>query len=423
MKEKFVLSIGFTQYLRDRGGMSKVIMEHQNLFNEAQVSYVHLFAVKKLMCRDRITLFSYFGMYIDGKYEGIFSAAQITQWLSDKFGQGHCLLDVHLHHMLYMKPENVKAILEALPEVSVKVFLHDYYLACSNYNLMKNGETFCGGRGLDKELCNGCKAYERSVETEQKLHAMLNSFVDRITFISPSFITKNIFLTFHPEYKEKVMVLPHQIPKLHYRENLDELKDGEKIRVAFMAMPRVHKGWQTWEKLVSRMRGKDYEFIVFNSSNEQYEDAEKVKIEFTEQNLNAMVEALRKKKVHIAFLWSICAETYSYTYFEALSSNCFVVTYKDSGNIADSVRRENTGCVFETEDEMLELFSSPEKVREMLNKYRRTTAGGPEYLEKNCEIVNLTLKEHGTTTARVKNKATNQLLIWGLEMLYKHGKV
>ena len=44
-----------------------------------------------------------------------------------------------------------------------------------------------------------------------------------------------------------------------------------------------------------------------------------------------MLNALRQNNVDVAILWSLCKETYSYTYFECYAANVFVVTDENSG--------------------------------------------------------------------------------------------
>ncbi len=42
MKEKFILSLSFGNYLKADGGVDKAIKEYQELFNENGISYVHV---------------------------------------------------------------------------------------------------------------------------------------------------------------------------------------------------------------------------------------------------------------------------------------------------------------------------------------------------------------------------------------------
>lgn len=419
MNNKFVLSIAFPQYTKDKSGVSKVIMAHQKMFNEKNVSYIYLFAVKKLIIIDTKTLFSYFGMYIDGQYFGVYTAYDILRLLKKYFDNGHCLLGIHIHHLLYMKLSNIDIILKGIQKAPITVFVHDYYLCCTNYNLMKNNNSFCGGKGLSENYCKECSSYENSRLIEKEIDIFLKKYQERIKFIAPSTVTKKIFLKFHPEFENRIIVLPHQTKVGVYEGNLDEIKDNEKIKIGYMAMPREHKGWEVWKKLQKIYRDK-YEFIVFNSSDDIYDGMDKVKVQFTEDNLNAMTDAVRNKKVHAVLMWSMCPETYSYTCFEAYASNAFIITNNISGNIFNVVESENNGKIFSSENELIEFFKNPITVRKEINEFRRNGKRGPMELYENKEIVDLTLNSIEIKDVKVgKRKISNRILLLFLNLLYR----
>lgn len=396
MQRRFVLSIGFPNYTRDKTGMSKVILAHQNLYNKDGVSFVHLFAVKKLLFNDNITLFSYYGMLVDGVFLGVFTPEQVINKCQNWFDNGHELLDIHLHHFLYMVPEKVEIILKAFINTPINVYLHDYYLACTEYTLLRNKEDYCGGRGLTLKNCEGCRAYKESMKREKQIHRILAHHLNMITFISPSEITKQIFETFHPEYIGKIIVVPHQNYSLGRRENTEVISEQNDIRVAFTAMPRRHKGWEIWTKLANRFNGKGYEFIIFNSTPDSHSNMRKHEVYFTKNNLNAMTDALLDEKVHLSVLWSICPETYSYTCFESYSANSFIVTNNISGNIADVVTAQSNGIVLENEKELFELFEDRSELLRRVNEYRKKTQGGPVRLEDNDAIIKHSLTIQAT---------------------------
>lgn len=419
MKNKLILSIGFPKYVKDKSGMSKVIMAHQKMFNEVGVRYIYLFAVKKMIFNDRGTLFSYFGMYIDGEYEGVYTAKQVLEKLQAWFWEGSQLLNIHIHHMMYMKLKNIEIILSGLPEAYIKIFLHDYYLCCTNYNLMRNGETFCGGLGLARDFCYGCRAFKRSNAEEKKIHHLLNRYKSRLMFIAPSEVTKEIFLKFHQEYDRKVKVIPHQKLIGEYMDNFGAINNKERIKIGFLAMPRKHKGWDTWIK-INKLFSKYYDFVVFNSSDEIYDGMEKVKVEFSEEHMDAMVLAMRENNVHLVLLWSVCPETYSYTCFEAYAANAYILTNEISGNIASIVEKRGIGMVFSSEEKLVSFLKEPLKVKEKINEYRDMKHYGPLVLKENDEIVDMANGDTATAIASItRTLPANKLLIMLLDYLLK----
>lgn len=419
MKKKYVIAISFANYLKDKTGISKVIMGHQQMYNQNNVSYVALFSVKKNLCHDRIMLFCKYGLIIDGEFKGVFQMNQIIHMMAIWQENGRALLDIHLHHLMYTKISLISELLQACPNTPIKSYLHDYYNACTGYNLLKNGDFYCGGKGFSEDYCGDCVFAKKNKEVQNRIHQLFTNNIQRITFISPSEATKTIFLNFHPEYSNKIVVIPHQKYDKHYIDNLEPINQGDKIEVAFLGMPARHKGWLVWQKLVSVAIHDKYEFTVFNSSDDIYPQMGKVKIGFSKDNLNAMTDALRKHKAHVVLLWSMCPETYSYTCFEAYSANAFIITNSSSGNIADVVKANNNGIVLSDEEELYTLFETPDKLRNMINAFRKNTSGGPDVLYENDYILQLTLKNNQKPIVRDKFKIINYPLLWALNILLK----
>lgn len=352
--------------------------------------------------------------------------SQILYMLADMYNCGKKMLDIHLHHLLYNKIERIDELFATFSQVPIKVYLHDYFNACSNYTLMMNEKNYCGGFGLKEEFCIRCPGYSKSCKIEKRLHSFYKKYLERITFISPSEATRNIYLRFHPEYEKQIIVIPHQVFFDRYSENLDKLSSNEKIKIAFLGMPARHKGWEIWENVVNNAPKKRYEFIVFNSSDDVYKGMGKEKVCFSEKNLNAMTDLLRKRKVHIVLLWALWPETYSYTCFEAFSSNAFILTSQMSGNIADAVTRYDCGMVLNNENDLYCLFQNPSQLKNLINSYREKTPGGPFMLHENNRIVKLSQKTFETdkeVTVKARIKIVNLPLIWLLNVLYRTGKL
>lgn len=417
MNKQYVVALSFANYLKDKTGIPKVMMAHQKMYNDAGISYVALFSVKKNILHDKVMLFCKFGLIVDGEYKGIFQMSQIIKILYAWQEQGCCLIDIHIHHLLYIKLKLVQELLDSCKGVPIKAYLHDYYFACKEYILLRNGKEFCGGLGLDSKSCSGCSSYANSVEIESKIHSLFKRYEDRILFVSPSETTKDIFLRYHPEYSNRIRVIPHQIFRDFYRENLEIISQQEEIKVAFLGMPRIHKGWNEWEKLVQNDFNQHYNFTVFNSSDDFYSKMNKVKIGFSKENLNAMTDALRENKIQIVLLWAKWPETYSYTCFEAFAANAFIITNESSGNIADVVHRHKNGIVLPSEDALYNLFKNKELLREMVNKYRLSTPGGPGTLHENDEIVSITLGDNNNGEVVYSPKPVNYPLLWLLNKI------
>lgn len=419
LNNNFVVSLGFADYLNTRSGMPKVIMEHQQMFNDAGIGYVYLFSVKKNILHDRTMLFCKFGLIIDGEFCGVYQMSQILAFIERWAAAGKMPLDLHIHHLLYVNLDRAGELMEYLKDVPKKVFLHDYYNACANYNLRRSGVSYCGGQGLNDGHCAGCTSYQKSLQIQEKLHWLYGVYLDQITFVSPSQAAREIFLRFHPEYADRTIVIPHQQMIGHYRANLELIAPGEPIRVAYLGMPAAHKGWDAWLELQRSVPAGTYEFYVFNSAGVEYEGMTTVPVVYSKKHLDAMTVALRHSGIHVAFLWATGPETYSYTCFEAFAANAFLVTGVNSGNVADVVRNYGNGVVLEDDAALLRFLGDPGQVRESVNRHRCAAQGGPLELKPNQQIVRLTKDgSRRVELGRAPGKAVNYPLLWLLRWIY-----
>jgi hypothetical protein len=138
----YVLALAFCDCLKDKTGTPKAIMASQQVMASHGISYVYLHSVKKTLFRDDQMLFCEFGVTVDGVEAGVFSIAQVCEALCSWQKSGFSLLELHIHHLLYVSLEKVSELLKVTGKTPVRAFLHDYYLCCTSYNL-QNRSGFC----------------------------------------------------------------------------------------------------------------------------------------------------------------------------------------------------------------------------------------------------------------------------------------
>lgn len=383
--KRYVLGLAFANYLTEKSGMPKAVMADQQTINSVGVSYVYLFSIKKTLGRDDRMLFCEFGLIVDGTYLGIFSLPQILGAMKEWVRDGEELLEVHLHHLLYVDLRKVEELLAATDGVRIRVYLHDYYLCCTNYNLQKNGG-FCGAGRLGDAPCMGCPYYRESERVEERLWSLVGRFCARISFIAPSEDVKRRFISFHPDCTGAIEVVPHQRPVGRYIGNREQLRLNDPIRIAYLGMPKHMKGWDTWMRVHQALDGNGYEFYVFNSSNEEYEGMRHIYVAFDSEHPNAMVDTLRRNKVSLALLYTTCPETYSYTCMEAWAANAYILTNTLSGNVCDFVKSMGCGTAFIDECELLAFLEDKSQVVRAVNGYRQRSRA-PEKLVENDQVI------------------------------------
>ena len=411
---RFVFTLFFMDHMLDKTGISRFMLGQQKMFLSHGISYVSAFIIRRAYFNDRIEAFNQYGLLVDGEYQGVFSISQLIERFAGWNRDNIYLLDFHIHHFLHVKLHDLETFLNFFSDLPIKVYLHDHYTSCISYNLMKNDEQYCGGRGLTAEYCNGCSFYKESVKYENKLSSFLKAYIDRIMFIAPSESTKEIFFNFHPEYSGKVRVIPHLKLSGRNPENRTIIDDSEPLRIAFLGYPNPRKGWDVFNRVIERYKNDTgFEFYVFNSDDREYRDMKKIRVQFSENSMDSMTKALVENGIHAVLLWSLWPETYSYVFFESFGANTFVLTYKDSGNLADATGQYGNGRVFGNEEELMKYLDNRDSFRKDINSFRTSEITGPEEQIDNDEILSMISfsEASGRKTGPVVPDRTNPLLM------------
>ena len=391
MKRKLFIAITLSNYLIDRTGTPKVVMSHQVSANDAGIKYVVLFPVGG-SSEFTMRLFSdSFGVICDGEFVGVFSLETFLARVGRLLDDGYELGCIYIHHLMGWNLGSIVGIVSSYPKVRLVVYAHDYYLCCTNYNLMQDSGLLCGSARLGDAQCSRCSHYADSIIREDHIWRLLHSELHRIVFVCPSSVVERMVQSFHPETKGHCMVIPHQKYVGMYLGNKEMLPSDQVIKVAYLGKQQPIKGWDCWRRLFDAFCGQGkYEFVVFNNETTPLPDGmRRVFVEFSPEKPNAMIDALRRENVDAAFLWSQCPETYSYTCMEAYASNAFIFTCPSSGNIAEFVSIMHCGQVFSSEKELCQLFDDPERLLELLNGFRAKRDGGAMTLATNDAFIDL----------------------------------
>ena len=390
--KKCVLAIAFLNYMTSVGGMSKYMLAHEKMYANSGYTYMSIYFVKKIV-KKKYPIFHFYGLIVDGKEIGVFTIDDILSYFKELQKRGYTINDVHIHNISYMNKNHMIRLADSLPITPYKLILHAFHTICTNFNLLRNGTDFCGGSVISADKCNGCRYYKNAKLYATNVAKVLQNVKNRLTVVAPSEIAGQIWLEAYPEFRDKVILLTEQIWQGEYLGNRKQIDDKKSIVIGYLGNKSPHKGWNQWASFVERAnhRHNRYKCIVFNSQKD-FDNAhmEHCPVRFTQDNLNAMIFALRKEMVDCAILWSICPETYSYTLFEACSANVFILTNRNSGNIAYTVQKRGNGLVLSSEEELYHLAENPEELAEKINEARKKSAPGPETLIDNTRFVGLT---------------------------------
>ncbi len=371
-----VLSFSHADYLNAIGGTEKVILQEQELLSQRGISYIHAFGVPGRPITGIPDLGYTVGVNVDGRGIGEFSMMEFMLLLLLMEAEGGCaVLAVHIHHLLNHVPGGVRFLINVLDPAKVRFFQHDYYSICPQFNLMKNDRQYCGVQGCGAD----CSFYEA-----RKVHypAMKEFFrgIERVDFevISPSQAALDVWLKGFAEYADRARVVPHLLldeaerPREGAPVGKGDKAEGRRPRIAYLGYESVNKGIEVWWRLVAdKGLCKRYDFYHLGAAGLKQPGVKYVPVSFLEQGQDAMIKALREHGIDIAFLWSPWPETYSFTLHEALVAGCFVITCRDSGNIAARIEGGSRGVVLEDEKELFSLLRDERGLKEMLARFRQ----------------------------------------------------
>lgn len=381
MKRKVILSISHTSYINNVGGLEKVILEQSEVANKDGYTFFALYPICNtfkikghVICRS----FNNFGVHIDKNEPKRMEYDELlTQLMS------YDIQKVYIHSLISYPVKQIIRLLRSFSNASMFFYIHDYKSICDGHNLLKNKNRYCGEKGLSFAKCYNCRFYIPGLISSYNYRFFISSF-PYMKFIFPSEIAKNIWKqTYNSIEEERLIVLPHQ----QFSSLTVKYTRSEKLKLAYIGYKSFNKGWSTFRNLVAHINNNniEIELYVLGKTDEHLLNVTEVEVSFQKDGPNAMVKAIKNHKIDIAFLWSPWPETYSYTFFESYVGGTFIVTNKDSGNIAVCTEKYNCGKVFINENDLIHFFND----KNQLDFIRNSIVERPAELLFNSEFINL----------------------------------
>ena len=419
--KSFILSLSFEDYTTGQGGTDKLIREHQRVLNAGEISLLHIFPIHKDYIEKAVG-YSIWGVLIDGNFKGYFSTNQVIRILSQLSFQ-YSFKGIILHHFQWSNIDEIDRILN-ISTSSIICYLHDFMTICPNGGLIKNDQEFCGSEFPNKQKCKSCVHHSnKNIDISIRIRELFKKYFNRIKFIAPSEVCRDIWLETFPEYKNAIYIVPHQVFKGQYKDNYSYI-ENDNIRVAFVGYQKELKGWSEWVDSCNLLKeNRNYQLFQFGKSQQILDGVQRVEVDFHKKE-TSMVQRLREFKIDCAVLWSKVPETYSFTYFEAMSANCFILTNENSGNIANMVRYYNNGYVASYDEKLASILGDTKHLSQMINSFRTKGSFGPLELEENNEIVDIINRLHPSIVEvhgedNIREKIISQILL-AMYRLRKH---
>jgi len=392
MNRKYVITVSYGDYTKGAGGTDKVILSHQKIYNENNIDVIHLLKNK------RFSSFNIWTVLLNGETIGEYSNKRLMYLIYRLHKENSDLCEIVIHHLKNVDIGLLTELLEYC-EVPLKFYLHDYYTICPKSGLIKDDGTFCNNGFPECSKCKNCKSYSESIQQIDKTRDFLRKFEDRITFIAPSDVAKEVWVRDYPQYTDKVKVIFHQNLIGEYHGNNEIISNDEPLRIGFIGYQRPLKGWSEYKNAVQEAHSLNLneKFFQFGWGEDRLSYISQIELDF-KKSMTAMTDELRNKKIHVAIIWSKWPETYAYTYYESMAANCFVITNDQSGNICAQVKSRKNGIV---SSDLSEMLCNEDNLRELVNRYRTERNFVPESLVENDAFISL-LSEPNWKAKKVK---------------------
>jgi len=349
---ELILSVACPEALWQINGCNKFIKEQDRLIRAGRYSHI-IIAPIPVWEKDTEGEFVVAVIY-NGNFEGFYRLEDFVK-LRRRF-KGVLIQN------LFREEEILHPLLKRIVITGrILYYLHDYYIICKNRFLCVENEFCLDGR--KKLRCAECRFKEAKGSHNCFWDGLFQKY--NILLIAPSETVKGIVSQVYN--KEAIVVLPHQ----KYITELCISKRNKRKRIAFAGLAIALKGWHEFSRIVEALSSL-YDFYCLGSCSEDRKIDQVIYINVGGRSEKpvTMKQALVENSIDMAYLGSLCPETYSYTYYECFEAGVFVITNKKSGNIAEAVLKNKNGMVFESTAQTIEWLSQAEAVDTVLSMSR-----------------------------------------------------
>lgn len=377
-----MISIGHDNYREVPGGVQFCIQHEEEIACDRGVIYLNLHPYQPLprLAHDAETPDVPVSLLLAGEMIGTAPMSAVTEAVS-KLAGDFAAIDVVVHHLMGHSPEQVAALVHATGYDRCRMWLHDFFSLCPSHALQRNNVTFCGAPPMTSNACRLCLYGNERFDHRARIERFFDDL--SVHVIAPSRFTADYWSERAGLKPAALSVREHMTIDWTPRAQDARGTDGP-ITVAFVGYPASHKGWPVFENLVRADRGKHpaCRFLYLGASQIAIEEVESIPVQVTAKKPDAMIRAIVEHEVDIVLHWASCAETFSFSTYEAVAAGAYVLTNPVSGNVAVTVRRLGTGAVLDNEAD-LEAFFCDGRLDAMVAEARARRRGRDAVLTRS----------------------------------------
>ena len=278
-KRNLVVTFTHTNYCLHSSGTEKFVRDYLQQLNYCGYNNLVFFPIdprnsETTKLTGVIMNDCFIGLY---KYEHIFKIINNVVNIND--------LDLKFINIQHLKNQNLKELKRIIEQtkIPVNLFIHDFYSLCSNFRMIDSNGEACGATCPGTIKCSECAEMERGISHYKKINCFYESiaeYVDRV-IVPSKFVEKSMLQAF-PEFMNKIYVRPHLTLSGCYKR--EQLKDNEKIKVAYIGAQIKDKGYLDWKIIVDELKNSDlYEFYYFGFGTERIDNVRNIYVAGSKQ--------------------------------------------------------------------------------------------------------------------------------------------
>jgi glycosyltransferase involved in cell wall biosynthesis len=244
------------------------------------------------------------------------------------------------------------------------ISLHDFYCICPTINKVNYKDEYCGYPS--PEDCNACLSKKKNnynIDSWRDVWTRL--FNSSKVIITPSESARKEIIQNFPELL--INVIGHGIP-LNKKTTCLNIDDDEIFNIAFIGVLQKIKGESIIRNLLS-LPNRHIVFHLFGHIQSPECIINKNIIYHNQYKREELNKLFQENKIKLVCIFSICPETFSYTFFEAIANNIPVLAI-DLGNVGQKINEYNLGWLIKKNTEPFEISNTLKNIFNSKNEYK-----------------------------------------------------
>lgn len=350
-----VLALSHDDYTRVPGGVQNVIGDEARALCAAGWTYLHARPSRPIAgLADHGPGEVVVSLIRDGRPLGEATVSALVAVLARAARRRPVRLIVH--HLMGFRPEDATALAAAAGPGTTLMWLHDSFVLCAGYALLRNDLVPCGGPAPDSGNCGICLHGIGRAEHLRRMAAFLDAA--RPALLTPSAAALAQLKTGAASARlrlPRAEVAP--LARIAWdapRRAPRPPSPGRPLRIAFLGMPVHHKGWPVFAELARRYANDSrYVFLLLGAAPAASAPPglRHVKVQVGPGDRDAMRRAVEEAGVDAVVVWPLVSETFSFVTREALAGGAFVIARRGAGNVWPAVEAEDPALGLALEDE------------------------------------------------------------------------